>query len=160
MGCGKNHDTGNCVEDILRDIVEAQNDIIENCCDTSCEQSISDLLGETDNPNGLDTVPVILYCKDCKPFKGFGAERKIHNGFGMSDIVASFIFRVKKVDEDGCAVLELLLADGQTCGKDHLKDPTDQDTKRLEGTGICITVDLDCFCHVTCLPAISIFNND
>ncbi|MGJ9458781.1 CotY/CotZ family spore coat protein [Oceanobacillus sp. CF4.6] len=156
MGCGKKFDTGNCVADILKDIVEAQNDIVENCCDTSCEQSISELLGETDAVNGLDTVPVILYCKDCKPFKGFGAPR--HNG-GIGEIVASFIFRVKKVDDDNCAVLELLLKDGETCGHDHLKDPTDQDTHNLEATGICLTVDLDCFCHVTCLPAISAFNN-
>lgn len=156
MGCGKNFDTGNCVADILKDIVAAQNDIVENCCDTSCDQSISDLLGESENNNGLDTVPVILYCKDCKPFKGFGAP-KVHHKIG--DIVASFIFRVKKVDDENCAVLELLLSDGDTCGPDHLKDPTEQDTKHLEATGICISVDLDCFCHVTCLPAISAFNN-
>ncbi|WP_156288898.1 CotY/CotZ family spore coat protein [Oceanobacillus salinisoli] len=161
MGCGKKFDSGNCVADILKDIVEAQDDIVENCCDTSCEQSISDLLGETDPTTGLDTVPVILYCKDCKPFKGFGAERKFKNNeLGIGDIVASFIFRVKSVDEDNCAVLELLLSDGETCGHGDLKDPTDQSTKDLEATGICITVDLDCFCHVTCLPAISVFNND
>ncbi|KKE79952.1 spore coat protein [Bacilli bacterium] len=160
MGCGKKFDSGNCVADILRDIVDAQNDIVENCCDTGCEQSIGDLLGETDNGNGLDTVPVILYC-DCKPFKGFGAERKTKHGhFGMGEIVSSFVFRVKSVDKDNCAVLELLLSDGQGCGHDSLKDPTDQVTKKLEATGICITVDLDCFCHVTCLPAISVFNND
>ncbi|KPH74393.1 MULTISPECIES: CotY/CotZ family spore coat protein [Bacillaceae] len=160
MGCGKNNvEAGNCVADILRDIVEAQNDIVENCCETGCEQSINDLLGETDNGNGLDTVPIILYCTDCKPFKGFGAEKKNRHG-RIGDIVASFIFRVKSVDDNNCAVLELLLSDGQGCGHDSLKDPTDQVTKKLEATGICITVDLDCFCHVTCLPAISVFNND
>ncbi|WP_337017337.1 CotY/CotZ family spore coat protein [Oceanobacillus massiliensis] len=156
MGCGKNFDTGNCVADILKDIVEAQNDIVENCCDTSCDQSISDLLGESDGGNGLDTVPVILYCKDCKPFKGFGAPKD--NGH-IGDIVASFIFRVKKVDDDNCAVLELLLKNGENCGHDHMKDPADQSTHQLEATGICITVGLDCFCHVTCLPAVSAFNN-
>ncbi|RKQ32642.1 CotY/CotZ family spore coat protein [Oceanobacillus halophilus] len=162
MGCGKKMDTGNCVADILRDIVDAQDDIVENCCDTGCEQSIADLLGDTDTGNGLDTVPIILYCAgDCKPFKGFGAERKVKNGeFGMHPLVASFIFRVKSVDDDNCAVLELLLKDGETCGCDDLKDPCDQSTHDLEATGICITVDLDCFCHVTCLPAISVFNND
>ena len=117
------------------------------------------ILGETETGNGLDTVPVILYC-DCKPFKGYGAEKKIKQGhFGMGDIVSSFIFRVKSVDEDNCAVLELLIGDGQNCGPDNYKDPTQQSTKKLEATGICITVDLDCFCHVTCLPAISVFNN-
>jgi spore coat protein Z len=105
----------------------------------------------------LDTVPVILYCKgDCKPFKGFGADRKMKDE--MTPIVASFIFRVKKVDKDGCATLELLLAHEQPCGYNDLKDPTDQKTKGLKATGICITVDLNCFCHVTCLPAISAFD--
>ncbi|RDW18285.1 spore coat protein [Oceanobacillus arenosus] len=155
MGCGKDFDTGSCVADILKEIVEAQNDIVENCCDTGCEQSINDLLGESEKGNGLDTVPIILYNRDGSPFKGFGAPKDHHK---IGEIVASFIFRVKKVFDDNCAVLELLLSDGETCGHDHLKDPTDQSTKDLEATGICITVDLNCFCHVTCLPAINAFN--
>ncbi|WP_047982364.1 CotY/CotZ family spore coat protein [Ornithinibacillus contaminans] len=163
MGCGNGRvegasTSGNCVADILRDIVDAQNDVIENCCDTSCEQSINDLLGETDPGNGLDTVPVILYCAgDCKPFKGFGAKRG--NGLGsVGDIKASFIFRVKTVSDDNCAVLELLVDPDDPCDCDHLKDPCDQETGNLQNTGICLTVDLDCFCHVTCLPAISVFD--
>ncbi|GAB3069244.1 CotY/CotZ family spore coat protein [Virgibacillus ainsalahensis] len=159
MGCGKDFDTGNCVCDILKDIAEAQSDVRENCCDTSCDQSISDLLGETDNGNGLDTVPVILYCKDsCKPFKGFGATRK--NNGKPDEILSSFIFRVKRVDDDCCAVLELLLEADQPCGYNDMKDPADQKVHHLEATGICITVDLNCFCHVTCLPAIDAFNNN
>ncbi|MFD2045367.1 CotY/CotZ family spore coat protein [Ornithinibacillus salinisoli] len=162
MGCGCRKEgaagTGNCVCDILREIVDAQSDVVENCCDTSCEQSINELLGETDPGNGLDTVPVILYCKDsCKPFKGFGANRD--NGIGtIGELKASFVFRVKRVDEDCCAVLELLRTPGDPCTCDHLKDPCDQDLSELENTGICITVDLDCFCHVTCLPAISVID--
>lgn len=155
MGCGKSFDSGNCVADVLNEIVEAQEDIQEFCCDTSCERSISDLLGETENKKGLDTVPVILYCNDCKPFKGFGADKKYTGKIGK--IVSSFIFRVKSIDGD-CAVLELLLKDGETCGYDSLKDPTDQSTDDLEATGICITVDINCFCHITCLPAISVYN--
>lgn len=156
MGCGKNYDTGSCVADILKDIVDAQNDIVENCCDTSCEQSINDLLCTNEVTNDLDTVPVILYCKDCKPFKGFGTTKNHHNK--MNPILSSFIFGVKKVDKNNCAILELLLSDGESCGFDHMKDPTDQNTDDLEATGICITVDLDCFCHVTCLPAIRAFH--
>ncbi|MFA1818925.1 CotY/CotZ family spore coat protein [Virgibacillus oceani] len=152
MGCGKEHGTGHCVCDILREISDAQHDVVENCCDTSCEQSISDLLGETDAANGLDTVPVILYCKgDCKPFKGFGA---LPGHIG--DIMGSFFFRVKKVDDDCCAVVELL-RDPKDDKRDP-KSPADQDTKPLRATGICMTVDLDCFCHVTCLPAINAIN--
>jgi len=158
MGCKKSDmESVSCVRDILEEIADAQDDIKEYGCDTSCKQSINDLLGETNNGNDLDTVPVILYNKDGSPFKGFGANQK-HRHHKVGPIVASFIFRVKKVDEDGCAILELLLSDEQDCSCDHLKDPADQKTHDLEGTGICITVDLDCFCHVTCLPAISVFN--
>lgn len=152
MGCGKGHNTGNCVCDILKEIARAQTDVVENCCDSSCEQSISDLLGETETSNGLDTVPVILYCKDsCKPFKGFGAHPK-----NIGDVKSSFYFRVKKVDDNCCAVIEMLR--DPHCDTRNPKDPTDQKTKHLRATGICITVDLNCFCHVTCLPAISAFD--
>ena len=156
-GCGKDFDSGHCVIDVISEIVKAQKDVVDNTCSTSCEQSINDLLGETDNGSGLDTVPVILYNKDGKPFKGFGADRKYEDKIGP--IVASFIFRPKRIDKDGCAVLELLIAHDQPCGYGDLKDPTDQKTKNLKATGICITVDLHCFCHITCLPAISVFNN-
>ncbi|WP_163972051.1 CotY/CotZ family spore coat protein [Oceanobacillus halotolerans] len=151
MGCGKKFETGNCVCDILREIADAQEDIVENCCDTSCEQSISDLLGETDPGNGLDTVPVLLYCKDgCEPFRGYGADPD-----DIRNIVGSFYFRVKDVDDDCCAVLELLRDPSD--GDPKPDNPVEQHTGELRATGICMTVDLNCFCHVTCLPAISAF---
>lgn len=152
MGCGNEFHSGSCVCDVLKEIANAQQDVVENCCDSSCERSISDLLGETEVRNGLDTVPVILYCKDgCKPFKGFGAHPD-----NIGNIKSSFYFRVKKVMKDCCAVVELLR--DAHCDSTSPKDPTDQKTKHLRATGICITVDLNCFCHVTCLPAISAFN--
>ncbi|WP_284139396.1 MULTISPECIES: CotY/CotZ family spore coat protein [unclassified Virgibacillus] len=158
-GCGKDFKTGQCVCDILKEIEAAQNDVVENCCTTSCEQSISDLLGETEPGNGLDTVPIILYCKDsCKPFKGFGAlPNSADNSTGP--IKASFLFRVKRVDDDCCAVIELIKSADENTPCKHLDDPCKQETTNLYGTGICITVDLHCFCHVTCLPAVSLFGN-
>ncbi|MCZ0703901.1 spore coat protein Z [Natronobacillus azotifigens] len=146
MSCGKKFDTGNCVADILREIADAQTDL-ESVCTSGCEQSIADLLGEAGPVSNLDTVPVILYCKDCKPFKGFGAPvNDICNVFG------SFYFRVQSVDESNCAVLELL-RDPLDQKRDP-RSPVDQLTKQLVATDVCITVDLDCFCHITCLPAI------
>ncbi|TMN23139.1 CotY/CotZ family spore coat protein [Lentibacillus cibarius] len=151
MGCGKHHETGNCVCDILKEIANAQQDVVENCCSTSCEQSVSDLLGETEPGNGLDTVPVILYCEgSCEPFKGFGA-----NPDDIGDMMASFYFRVKRVDDDCCAVLELLRDPEDT--NNNPDNPVTQDTNPLCATGICMTVDLNCFCHVTCLPAVNAF---
>ena|SRR5699024_9649081 len=159
MSCGKENHTGNCVCDILKEIADAQQDVVENCCDTSCEQSISELLGETEVSNGLDTVPVILYCNDgCKPFKGYGAHPD-----HIDHVQASFYFRVKKIignccDDycDGCCAVVELLRDPY-CDAYNPHDPMEQHTHNLCATGICMTVDVNCFCHVTCLPAISAF---
>lgn len=151
MSCGCDFKTGSCVCDVLKEIARAQSDITENCCDTSCEKSINELLGERENRNDLDTVPVLLYCKDsCKPFKGFGAHPR-----NIGKVVASFYFRVKSVSDDCCAVLELLKDPNDSNHNPH--DPIEQHTKNLKTTGICITVDAKCFCHITCLPAISAF---
>lgn len=149
MSCGDKFKSEHCVADVLREIVAAQNNVVGDCCDSSCEQSIANLLGESSPvQSNLDTVPVLLYCKDCKPFKGFGAP---FNDIG--DVVGSFYFRVKSINERNCAVLELLRVEN-----DPVADPVSpvqQFTSNLEATGICITVDVDCFCHITCLPAIS-----
>lgn len=153
MSCGKKYHTGNCVCNILKEIADAQQDIVENCCDVSCEKSISDLLGETEVRSGYDTVPFILYCQDgCKPFKGYGAHPS-----DIGDVVASYYFRVKKVDKDCCALIEMLRDPG--CDQMDPKSPSKQKTDNLRATGICITVDLNCFCHITCLPAIRAFRN-
>ncbi|WP_440894927.1 CotY/CotZ family spore coat protein [Amphibacillus sp. Q70] len=148
MSCGSKYKSGNCVADVLREIADAQNNIANDCCDSSCEQSIANLLGETPSPSNLDTVPVLLYCKDCSPFIGFGAPvDDIGNVFG------SFYFRVKNINDNNCAVLELLRdeADTDLCPG----CPADQATANLTATGVCITVNVECFCHITCLPAIS-----
>lgn len=154
MSCSKDFHGENCVCNVLREIARVQSDIsTPDDCDTSCDRSISDLLGETNNRKGLDTVPLILYCKDsCKPFKGYGARRG-HIGI----IESSFYFRVQKVKDNCCAVIELLRdpRDVDSSKKPiNPKDPSTQRTKHLRRTGICMTVDLKCFCHVTCLPAI------
>lgn len=162
MSCGHDHQTGNCVCNVLKEIARVQADVVSPNCDTSCDQSITDLLGETDNRGSLDTVPLILYCQDgCQPFKGYGAKKK-----EIGNVQASYYFRVEKVMDDCCAVVELLRDPTDTAGSSDGKgrknpqnpiDPIDQKTNNLKSTGICITVDLKCFCHVTCLPAISAY---
>jgi len=148
MTCGNDFNSGNCVADVIRDIDAAQDNITNDCCDSSCERSIADLLGKTSETNNLDTVPILLYCKDCGPFKGFGAPEN-----AINDIVGSFYFRVKSIDDNNCAVLELLRDDNDPDADPDT--PVTQYTGSLEATGICITVDVDCFCHITCLPAIN-----
>ncbi|GAA0455177.1 CotY/CotZ family spore coat protein [Alkalibacillus silvisoli] len=140
-------DDTNCVADILRQIVDAQDDIVDDDCDIGCEQSIQDLRGDTTAPNSLDTVPVLLYC-ECKPFRGFGARND-----QQRTVLDSFFFRVNSIDDNNCATLEILRDPSDT--HTGYPDPTKQKTANLRATGICITVDLECFCHVTCLPAIN-----
>lgn len=174
MSCGKGHhptgNTGNCVCDVVRAIADAQNEVVENSCDVSCERSIESLLDPA-AANDLNTVPFILYGKKLKPFKGFGIDFKRNNNNNNNqkfECVESFVFRVKTVDDDCCAVLELLAfgddggdKGGGGGGKDKDEDdPCDQiNGQKLEdlvATGICLTVDLSCFCAITCLPAVSL----
>jgi hypothetical protein len=176
MGCGRkfndDHVAGdifesdNCVCDVVRAIADAQNDVVDDLCDVSCAKSINSLVSPVSR-NNLDTVPFILYTKDLKPFKAFGADIEISGGRPRFDCVESFIFRVNEVSDDCCAVLELLTFDddqpdapGNQHGAAYDKDPCDQlDGEKVEDlnrTGICITVDLKCFCAITCLPAVSL----
>lgn len=166
MSCRGDHKGENCVCDIVRNIADAQNDVFENCCDVSCEQSINDLLSPA-AANDLDTVPFMLYCEgDCKPFKASGVTVDNGGGSPSFDCIESFLFRVKSVDDDCCAVLELLSFEGDPAGAGNqgsecLKDPCHQfdgqSVADLTATGICITVDLDCFCAIHCFPAVNLF---
>lgn len=151
MSCEKSKRRESCVTKIVKDIVVAQNDVVRKpSCKTGCAQSISDLLNQGDcHSHDMvkpDTVPVILYCKStCEPFVGIGASDESH-----SLLEKSKIFRVNEVTHDNCAVVELLRS---ACDGD---DGHHKRVDKLEGTGICITVDLSCFCHISCLPAIAL----
>lgn len=140
MGC--KHEFDNCVCDIVRRIADVQSDVVEHCCDVSCDKSIEALISPV-GVNDLDTVPFMLYCEGtCQLFEGKGFMKDAN---GCLDCVDSKIFRVKKMVDECCAVLELLDAGPDEC-------PVIDENSR---TGICITVDLNCFCAITCLPAAS-----
>lgn len=161
MSCRKHgRDSDNCVCDILRNIADVQDrvdPVVDNDCEVSCARSIDELLAGTTPPTPIlnNTIPVILYC-DCSPFVGFGV-RKIGPTFTCFQ---SFIFKVKEVDDDCCAVLELLQtnkSNGTYPPPITEFDPCDQfPATEIFGTGICITVDLSCFCGVTCLEPVFI----
>ncbi|MFC4403269.1 CotY/CotZ family spore coat protein [Gracilibacillus xinjiangensis] len=152
-----------CVCDVVRAIADAQDDVVDQHCDISCAQSIRSLVSPV-TANGLDTVPFILYGKNLKPFKASGAVIGNNNNNNNNNLVfeciESFIFRVNEVSDDCCAVLELLAFDNDN-DNNACDEPCDQldneNIRDLERTGICITVDLSCFCAITCLPAISVF---
>jgi hypothetical protein len=158
MSCRKHgHDDDNCVCAVLRNIADVQDQVdpaVDDDCVVSCERSIEELLSPvTTPPNANNTIPVILYC-DCAPFQGFGV-KKVQGKFTC---FKSFVFKVKSVDDDCCAVLELLETEDHKNKGGHyppqpiVEDPCDQfPAEGFVGTGICITVDLSCFCAVTCL---------
>jgi hypothetical protein len=161
-----NNFDNNCVCDVVRAIADAQENAIEVQCDVSCSKSIQNLVSPV-RENDLDTVPFILYCEGtCKPFKAFGADVQM-DGQPRFDCIESFIFRVSEVDDDCCARLELLTfggdpqQPGDQKGAKWDKDPCDQlngkKVRDLQGTGVCITVDLNDFAAITCLPAVDLF---
>ncbi|ELK48947.1 CotY/CotZ family spore coat protein [Halobacillus sp. ACCC02827] len=163
--CHSSGKDSGCVRDVIKKIIAAQEEVAgrDRCCDVSCERSIRDLLSPESNGNGPTTVPFILYCKDCKPFIGSSVVRRRLPGGGGTylDCVQSPIFKAKKfVDgKKNCVKLELLLpadASGNPLdlGGDTVCDyfPTTS-VRNLLATGVCITVDLDCVCSITCLEA-------
>lgn len=172
--------TTQCVTSIVRKILNAQKQATLGGADclTSCDQSIKDLLASPGyRPTRHTTIPFILYSKGCnKPFfgSGFCVDEE-----GMFNCVESPVFRVKGFSKgsSNCAVLELLtpVVDDNDAGGNE-GDGTfqnengvcgsvceyfgTQEFSNFEATGICITVDLSCFCGISCLPAITpVINN-
>ncbi|RWZ58118.1 spore coat protein [Halobacillus fulvus] len=166
MSCSssKKHDD-KCVRDVVKEIIAAQDQVANDCCDVSCGRSVRELLSPTAT-NGNTTVPFILYCKSCKPFIGSGVIRQ-REGQGQSNntflrCLETPIFKAKKfVDgSKNCVKLELLLPvnmGGNTPGSggdevcDFFPGNGGGPIRNLMSTGVCITVDLDCFCGISCL---------
>jgi len=161
-----------CVCTVVKDIVEAQDAVTTNddCCTTSCEQSIEQLLSPKVAGAGVvnTTIPFILYCKDCTPFIGSGVfEGELGaSGNTFFGCVESPIFRAKRFvkGSDCCVQLELLLPvteGGSTPGptnrgvSDVCKFFPGRSIRDFQATGICLTVDLNCFCGITCLDPIT-----
>ncbi|WP_428908565.1 CotY/CotZ family spore coat protein [Niallia sp. Krafla_26] len=159
----KKHDKDEqvCVEEILEAILKAQRKVEEdhkrNCSCSSCKESIEDLLKEPKKPR-KNTIPFILLC-GCEPFKGTGVTT--YPGGGSKDkklaCISSFIFKIKNL-KGQCAELELLSfkpkKDDDTKGFSPCDQIDHEKVEDLVSTGVCINVDLSCFCGVTCLPAV------
>ncbi|OZU88932.1 hypothetical protein CIL03_07880 [Virgibacillus indicus] len=164
-----------CVTDTVRRIIKAQDEVIEDCCVSSCESAIKQLRKrKSDLAPQHTTIPFILYCNSsCSPFIGSGVFQapmgncKRNNNFFGS--VETPIFRAKSFakDSDNCVKLELLLPvteqcevlmpalDGCKCGSISQFFPTDDPVTGFQATGICITVNLNHFLAVTCLDPIT-----
>lgn len=176
MGCqSSNNQTGNCVTSIVQQIIKAQRKAAEEetvTCLTSCEQSINDLLSPDRDDRRRPrhtTIPFMLTCKStCKQFVGKGVIQKRAGGQQFFKCLKSSIFKVRGFvrGSNHCVRLELLLpiSDGSSS-----KDGSDSGSsccqicsvnsngyvKGFRKTGVCITVDLNCFCGITCLDPIT-----
>ncbi|HZG59776.1 MAG TPA: CotY/CotZ family spore coat protein [Anoxybacillus sp.] len=164
-------DHNKCVEEILEAILEAQKKSKKKEeCDISCKQAINELLGKKHKKPRKNTIPFILYCKDRKPFKATGVTTFISSCSKKKRFACftTFIFKIKELDGN-CAVLELLTFKSDkkhhsnSCpkrGQNHPCSPCFQvdseKVKDLVKTGICINVDLSCFCGISCLPPVSL----
>lgn len=161
MGHDKDVYTDSCVCDILLDIVEKQDKVSPASCASGCRTALHELCGQVQGAM-YTTIPVSLICRStCDYFIGMGVRRAPDT---PTTRVAweSVVFRVIDVDpETCCATLELLQAysvtnpvpDGQTKAQ-YLFSQITSDADYIH-TGICITVDLDCFCGVECHPPVT-----
>ena len=158
--CHKGKEKGACVEEILEAILKAQRkvekDYDKKC--SPCDESFEERLKEKEPKKfSKNTIPIILYC-GCEPFKGEGVT-VCPAGFKDKKFVCitSFIFKIRDLKGD-CAELELLTFKPKRDRCDKFKSPCEQINHQYVGdlmkTGICITVDLSCFCGVTTLPAV------
>lgn len=149
MGCDSEK-MSNCVCDTLLSIVEAQ-DQVENDCN-GCNTAIRELVGGAQTP--FNTIPVLLTCKgDCDLFVGHGVRRD-ENTTTELEVIHSIVFRVNDVDPETCCASLELLQEADTKNKGDLLDMIE--THDFESTNVCITVDLNCFCAVSCLPPVAL----
>ena len=174
----------NCVTDVVRSIVKAQRRAVEaeeDNCLTGCDRSIEDLLSPfEDNRERLrhNTIPFMLFSKECgKPFTGVGVRSRRDRRAERSvfECIESPVFRAKSFvdNSQNCVRLELLTpVSSHHDGSGHKQNP-DADrhchdkcankicdffprhTHNFRATGICITVDLHCFCGISCLDPIT-----
>ncbi len=176
--CGGGGDVGgesrNCVKDTVRRILEAQREVAGSGlhdCRSSCERSIEDLISPGRERAGRHTtIPFMLTCRHtCSTyygsgFCGNGGDLGRHGNF---ECVESPIFKVQGFvrGSNNCVRLELLLPENHhgpdaegDFGGHHDKcgsvcKSVGHRFRNLRRTGVCITVDLDCFCAISCLPA-------
>lgn len=155
---GQDHDEKVCVEEILEAILNAQRKVEDKHKDcSSCKSSIKELLEEPKKPR-KNTIPFMLLC-GCDPFKGTGVTTYPDGGPKDKKFacISSYIFKIKDL-KGQCAELELLIfkpkKDDDHKGFSACDQIDHEKVEDLVSTGVCINVDLSCFCGVTCLPAV------
>lgn len=141
-----------CICEIVKKIHKAQAEVNHSSCNVSCEKSIQQLLSQSKNCHTANTIPFSLDSDDT-----FFGKAPVYDKYGNFCVIASPFFRVKKIVQNCCAVLELLWP---TCNGELFEDTFKHDGTHsfpccynfngFVGTGACLTVDLKCFCSISC----------
>ena len=162
MGCGNtNSDRSNkCVCEVVRAILEIQNQAVDNECSTCTTNCFLEPLGGIVSPArpSADTRVFTLSTKTGVPFIATFSSEDFHN------VCISVFFRVEDVFDDCCATLrvlvplddkghavELVQGDNTAISLNALCDVVD-----FAPSDSCITVDLDCFCAVQCIADVDL----
>ncbi|WML53363.1 CotY/CotZ family spore coat protein [Neobacillus sp. PS3-12] len=151
------HHHNNCLKNTLEKILNEQRKVRKKECDIP-SNGCFEHLGRT----STNTIPFILY-SNTEPFKVEGVTKCFDCDTNKEKFVCfkSFIFRIIDLEGD-CAFLELLKFKNHhkstsNCD-DHVCSPCCQvhceDVDDLIATGVCIQVELSCFCAIQCLPAV------
>ena len=162
-GCGGGSRSNGCVCEVVRAILEIQNQATDDCvgCTTNC---FMEPLGGIVSParTAANTRVFTLSTKDGTPFFA------TFSSADFPDFCISVFFRVEDVFDDCCATLRVLVPlDAPTgdCGdvvplvsKDGRGIDIGAlcDVKGFALSDSCITVDLRCFCAVQCIEDVEL----
>lgn len=155
MSCNENSPTHLC--NTLKKIERAQH-LAEKEHQSYCCEGIHSL---KEKKNLKNTIPIMLICREsCGVFIGSG----VFKHGETFECMKTPVFRVSKVikEEDGACNVKLELLQPQCkfgdipyCNvKDICSFFSEYKIKKFIRTGICITVDISCFCGIECLPAV------
>lgn len=155
MSCGHGEQ---CICELVRRIAQAQDEAIY---EQQIQDSENPFLTKLICPPRVNTIPFMLVCKGtCDFFIGKGVFKDPKSMF--FECFKTPFFRVNKFDHHGCCV-QLELLQGQTKDCTLPASSKDDDITSFLGygkiskfirTGICITVDLSCFCGIECLSPV------
>lgn len=147
---------GHCVCEVVREIKRIQDAATNNDCNPCGYTCFQEPLGGLVSPtrNHADTRVFTLLTKDGKPFFSTYVD-----GQGPDCDCVSVYFRVNEFVDDCCVTLTVLRPlNAQRQEVDLLNEHgTGLNLRKLckvrhfELTGTCITVDLRCFCGISCI---------
>ena len=168
MGCGRESSSGKgapvsskgCVCEVVRAILDIQNQAVSDDCSTCTTNCFLEPLGGIVSParSSADTRVFTLLNKDGTPFLASFTD-DVTDG-----ICTSIYFRVEDIFDGCCATLRVLIPLG---ANDTVVDLLNDDGTRFNfraacdvesfaASDSCITVDLDCFCAVQCIADVDL----